>query len=209
MSIMHASSTVVAKSKVPDAGWTPTILGRIAADGSVVYSNAIDTELVPTSASSTATTAVWLIKTSSGCYIRTGGYAVGGSGGTNTRWFNGAGDSQGDPGVHTSTGTDIFILGTIPDTVNIYNKVDTDVNPTTDFSNVSGVYTSNDKSTFFNPSQDVKYGRQAYCAASQTIFGSDTEEGTFEIQFTFRKSGETDYTVTFKSHSKAIAIVDA
>ena len=205
MSIMHASSVVIAQ-RPPISTFQPTISGRIEANGDVVYSTWSDFALSPASASSQADAAIWLIKTATDCFIRVGTSGSGDFGTEN--WYNTGGTGQGDPGLWSGTGTDVFQLNEVPDTVNIWNKADNTTLGSPTFNLLGSSYTSDDKTTFFNPTQDTKYGRRIRSSAFQSGFGTDTEEGNFDIQFTFRKSGKDDYTITFQGHSRAQADVD-
>lgn len=192
--------------------FNPTILGRTSATSPssnyVVYMASSDFELAPGTAVATGTSAVWLIKTSTDCFIRVGGNT---SPAGTEQWYNTGGTQQGDPGLQTGTGTNVFQLNQVPDTVNIYNKLDNNTLGTCSFTNTSGgtSYTSDDKSTFFNPTQDAKYGRMVVAAASCTGgFCNDVDDGYTQVQFTFRKSGLDDYTVTFTARGRGNATVE-
>lgn len=206
MSIMHCASTINAQAQPGGGGFSPVIYGRVHADGYVCLSDWLDFALSPASANATADCGIWLIATADNCYIRVG---VDGSGDFGIeQWYNTGGTGQGDPGLISGTGTTVFELGTVPDSVNIYNANDNSILGAPTFTTVSGSYTSDDKSTFFSPTTSTKYGRRCNAVASQSGFGTDDETGEVTIQFTFRKSGESDYTVTFRGRSNAQADVD-
>lgn len=204
MTIIHQASVINAAWKSPGSAFNPTNSGRIDANGYVVYANDIDFEISPGSASASDTAAMWVIQTATDCFIRVG-RATAGDG---DNWYNTGGTGQGDPGAWTGTGTTIFQLNEQCDTVNIYNSNDNSINGTPTFSVVGTSYTSDDKTTFFAPTQDTKYGRRVICSAFQSGFGSDQETGECTMQFTFRKSGYDDYTITFRSRANATASVD-
>jgi len=185
---------------------TYTIAGRQAASGDVVYAN-FASDTIDSIITANSYAAIWLIKTSDNCYIR-----VGTDGSSNTvtseNWYNTGGTAQGDPGARTGTGTTVFTLGQVPDTVNIYNVNENTTLGTPTWANTPGgtSYTSDDKSTFFNPTQDAKYGRTIQCNASAGPgFDFDVHEGNFDVQFTFRKADISDYTITFQGHGRASA----
>ena len=207
MSIIHAVSTVGAKGGGGIGTWNPTIIGRISTNGVVVYSYGNDDSLEPNFAVGEADAGIWLIRTSDNCYIRCGGNAAGGLQ-NYTRWYNTSGANQGDPGTRSGTGTNIFTLGLAPDSVNIYNVSDSTVTGTPIYATQGSSYTSDNKSTFFEPTIDTKYGRYVDCLASRNTTGVTFEEGATTVQFTFRKSGETDYTVTFKARAESRAFVE-
>jgi len=187
---------------------TYTISGRQAASGDVVYSANSDF-VIDDISEPTANAAMWLIKTSTDCFIRVGTDVGGDIGTTTETWYNTGGTSQGDPGTRTGTGTTVFQLGQLPDTVNIYNVNENTTAGSPSWANTPGgtSYTSDDKSTFFAPTTDAKYGRNIFCDALVTGgFDIDIVEGNFDIQFTFRKAGISDYTITFQGHARAQAV---
>jgi len=194
-------------SAVQEFSETYTISGRQAASGDVVYSSnsdfVFDDISEPTSAA-----AIWLIKTSTDCFIRVGTDVGGDIGVASENWYNTGGTGQGDPGAISGTGTTVFQLGQLPDTVNIYNVNENTTAGTPAFTNTTGgtSYTSDDKSTFFAPVTDSKYGRRVSCTPFVTGgFDVDIDEGNFDIQFTFRKADISDYTITFQGHARAQA----
>lgn len=206
--IIGAASSAMMSQSISGAGggFSPIIYGRVHADGYVCLSDWLEFALSPASASATADVGIWLIATADNCYVRCG---VQGSGDFGIeQWYNTSGTGQGDPGTIGSTGATVFELGAVPDTVNIYNANDNTIAGAPSFTNVSGTYTSDDKSTFFSPTTSTKYGRRCNTSAFQSGFGTDTETGEVTIQFTFRKSGETDYTVTFRGRATSEASVD-
>lgn len=190
---------------VASSNFSPTIYGRIYANGIVAYALDIDFQFDPGPASAANHSAVWVIQTATSCFIRVGRW-VNSAG---TTWYNTTGASQGDPGAYTGVGTTVFDLGEQCDSVNIYNSGDTQTLGTSTFSNPFGTsYTSDDKTTFFAPTQDSKYGRRVASSAFQSGFGSDIEDGKTRLQVTFRKSGYPDYTIEFEVRARAQADVD-
>lgn len=212
---MMGSSGASASAQVQVAGvaaFAPTVSGRTGETSPgtnyVVYAQAVDFEIAPGTASTITDSAIHLIKTSTDCFIRVGCNA---SPLTTEQWYNTGGTPQGDPGVSTGTGTNVFQLNEVPDSVNIYNVAETNTLGTSTFSNVNGgtSYTSDDKSTFFSPTTDAKYGRNIASDASCTGgFCSDIDDGYIQLQFTFRKTGADDYTVTFSGRARGNASVE-
>lgn len=202
MSIMTLSSTIQQPPPKPPS-FEPTIFGRIDANGYVVYASDTDFALSPGTASALDSAGLWVIQTATDCFIRVG-RATNGDG---DQWYDTGGTGQGDPGIYTGTGATVFQLNEQCDTVNIYNKQDTSTTGTPDFY-AMGSYTSDDKGTFFAPTQDTKYGRRVEAVAFQSGLGVDTEDGQTTIQVTFRKAGLDDYTITFRGRARAQASVD-
>lgn len=204
MSIGHFASVISATQRRDDQ-FAPTIDGRVDADGIVEYSFESDFEISPLDAYADDRAVIWLIKTSTDCFVRVGRWQ---GGDPFDEWYNGVGTAQGDPGLYTGTGTTVFTLNEVPDTVNIYNKQDTTTTGSPVFTAYGTSYTSDDKTTFFNPTQDAKYGRYVDCSSAITGLGTDTHEGETTLQFTFRSSGKDDYTVTFRVRCKTTATVE-
>lgn len=183
--------------------FVPVIYGRIASNGDTVYSFGSDDAIAPSTATGEGYTGVWLYMTSDNCYVRVGCHAVGGLS-TTEQWYNTGGTSQGDPGPETGTGTNVFELGTQPSEVRITNT-DTDVAGAPVYSVLGSSYTSG---SFFTPSVDTKYGRRVWALATRSTLGITQEQGYIDLQFTFRKPGETDYTVTFRGRAQGRAFVE-
>lgn len=206
MSIMHSAAATMPRQT--PTGFSPTISGRIDANGIVVYGNDVDFAIFPADASAGDRAAIWVIQTSTNCFIRVGRW-ISGNGDT---WYNTVGVSQGDPGLYTGTGTTVFELGEQCDSVNIYNSNDNTTDAPSAQGSVTyiaiGSYTSDDKTTFFAPTQDTKYGRQVYAQETETGIGFNTAVGEVTVQFTFRKSGYDDYTITFRGRARANADVE-
>ena len=199
MTIIHAQSVIASGGS---SEFAPTILGRIAATGVVSDMTAYDLEIEPSQASADADTGLWVLRTGGDVYIRVGGNA---SPPDEENWYNEAGVDQGNPGTQTSGGTVIFQLNEDVDSVNIYAAaLDTIIFNSPAFFKI-GTYTDDDKSTFFLPTNDVKYGRQCTCESQ----GSDNNIGDHTIQVTFRKTGKDDLTVSFRSRTSAEAETEA
>lgn len=195
MSAIHAGS-VMSAARSAGGAFAPTIYGRVHANGLVLNSYDYAFDFDPAFIAADTDAALWLIMTSTNCYIRCGGGAAA------DLWYNTAGVSQGNPGAYTGTGADIFELGEQPDSVNIYNANNNTISNAPVFSAV-GTYTSDDKSTFFAPTQDVKYGRRVIAALSLDFPDVVVETGEITQQFTFRKAGYDDYTITFRARGEA------
>lgn len=210
MTIIHQAGVLTASRGQSTGGaWSPNNLGRISTNGDLCYSNHSDDQVAPNDATSTSDAAIWVYRTAGNIYIRCG---VSGTGNTLTeeKWYDTGGTSQGDPGPETGTGTSVFDIGTDAGvSVNIYNATDTTTTGTPTFQGIGTSYTSDDKTTFFTPAEDTKYGREILTSATETSnSGIEIEEGNFDIQITFRKTGETDYTITYKCHARARAFVE-
>jgi len=184
------------------AEFAPTIDGQVEADGHAVYSSHSDF-VIDDIATANGDICIWLIQTVDNCYIRVG---ADGAAGASDNWYDDLGAAQGDPGSRTTTGATIFTLGEVPDSVNIYNLADTTFVGAPAYAAYGTAYTSDDKSTFFSPTQDAKYGRMidSYASAGPG-FDSDVEDGHIEVQYTFRKAGASDYTITFSGRARALA----
>lgn len=189
--------------------WNPTNLARIASNGDTVYARGRDDQISPGPALSTADAGIWILRTGGEIYVRVGCDATG-----NTvnieQWYNTGGTGQGAPGTISSAGTTIFTIGGDTGvTVNLYIANAVTVSGTPSFSDVpGGSWTNDDKSTFFTPTADTKYGRRVVTSASQSGIGISNEEGYTDLQITFRKSGETDYTITYRARADSEAFVE-
>lgn len=202
MTMPHFISTV-SNAPPPVSVFSPTLSGRLDANGYVVYANDQDFQLAPTDAFADDRAAIWVIQTATDCFIRVGRWISG----NGDQWYNTGGTGQGDPGTYTGTGTTVFQLNEQCDSVNIYNSLDNSITGTPTFTAI-GSYTSDDKVTFFAPTQDTKYGRYVWADAEELGIGTDTQIGEVTLQFTFRKSGYGDYTVTFRGRARAVATAD-
>ena len=199
MTIIHASSVLSAV----DAGWGDVNLGRVNT-GNLCYGNSQDFSTPTPGPDQDAWAGVWLIETGGVMYVRCGVTAQ-----DIEKWYNTVGADQGDPGTYSGTGTSILSLGVVPDSVNIYTQ-DTEVHQgsgggSTGMTFVDyGVFTDDDKSTFFDPADATKYGKYAYAhnESSQLV---NATEGYTVVQFTFRKAGLDDLTYTFRAYARAEA----
>jgi hypothetical protein len=210
MTIIHQSGVIASSTGVSTGGaWNPTNLARISTNGDAVYANCHDDEVAPGDATATANAGIWVYRTSGNIYIRCGCSTVGNTI-NDEDWFNTAGVSQGDPGPETGTGTNIFNIGTDAGvSVNIYIAAENTTTGSPLFFNDGALFTSDDKSTFFTPAENTKYGRWIQSVAQFTgSSGANLEEGNFDLQVTFRKAGETDYTITHKGHARGRAFVE-
>ena len=175
--------------------FAPSYLGQVAGDGDVIIAEAEDSQLGAASAS--ADSQIWVETDASQTYVRVDGQA---SPETTLEWYDDNGSSQGDPG----TDRNVLTLGQRVDSVNIFTKNNTTISGSPNLAAI-GTYTNDDKSTFFNPTNGVNYGLDMQTSASAGGPGSESEEGSFIIQITFRKAGFSDLTVEFKGRSKSYA----
>lgn len=182
-------------------GWNYSIFARQAAAGDALYVNA--SEFIFDGIASVDSRAyVWVVKTATTCQIRLSEYHTDSA---TPNWYDTTGTPQGDPGNYSGTYAVAFDLNAIPDTINIYTSNSTTLFGTPSFPAI-GSWTDDNKSTFFNPTQDVLYGRYVDCnAVAGPGFDVDTEQGHTTLQFTFRKAGYTDYTISFKVQARAYA----
>ena len=193
MTIMHFSSTISGG----DQYFAPTVYGRISSAGILVLGQGEDYELDPGTSSCHGRAGIWLWRTGGDIYIRCGCW---GDGNVIAQeiWYNGGGIDQGDPGRENTAGTDIMQLNSDVDSVNIYAAANDFVaagSPTDPTFSAYGTFTDDDKSTFFLPTVDTKYGR---LITSDGSGGSGVREGTITVQYTFRKANYADLTITFR-----------
>jgi len=184
------------------AGFSPTVSGRISSAGPVVTGDGEDFEFGGT-AHADGRHGIWVLRTGGDVYIRVG---CRGDGNVTAieDWYNVGGTPQGDPGEITSAGTTVFQLNEDVDSINIYAAaLDNSITGSPSFS-AMGSFTDNDKSTFFLPTADVKYGRSCNCDSN----GNQLRIGEATVQVTFRKAGLDDLTVTFQGESHCEAESD-
>jgi hypothetical protein len=179
------------------------ILGRpyVTTGDEVLESTGVDVELGTSTAE--AHSEVYLWATATDVEIRIEGSA-GGSNTEECEWFDENGVSQGT--TSPLSATTIFKYGSRTGvTVNIYTS--NSGLPSDGCSRVKrGTFTDDDKSTFFNPTNSTKYGYQLDCEARDPPNGSPQSGGTImQIQFTFKKAGASDYTITFSVQVAASA----
>lgn len=196
MSIIHASSTI-ANAAQASAGFQPTIFGRITANGYVVEGRDLVFTLGSSGPSASCDVAIWVIQTSTNCYIRVG---INDNPNLVNTWYNTSGVSQGDPGDTNTTGATVFELGEQCDTVTI-DHTDTSDNGSPTFTNPpsGGSYTDNSS---FSPTTDVKYGREIQVLDVSSL-GFTPEEGSLTFDVTFSKTGYDDYNITFSAKARA------
>lgn len=183
------------------SGFNPTNNGRVEANGDVIYALGDDLQS-GSNASATGHAGIWLTKTSDNCYLRVGGDATGNITATAT-WYNTSGGGN-TAASRVGSGTTVFTLGEVPDSVIITNVSDNTQSGSPTFTNINGG-TSYTSGSSFSPTTDAKYGREVQNVAATFGPGSNTSEGNFDIRFTFEKSGYDDYVITYQGHGKAIA----
>ena len=192
MTIIHAQSAVASGGS---SEFAPTILGRIAATGLLVLGNGED-YVFGGGSSCDAKAAIWLLRTGGDVYIRCGCHGTGNVV-AEEAWYNEAGADQGDPGRETGAGTNIFQLNSDVDSVNIYAAaLDNNIqdSPAGLQFSAYGTFTDDDKSTFFLPTADVKYGREVDCESAGP---QGTRRARITVQVTFRKAEFEDLTISF------------
>lgn len=192
-------SLIVAAVGGTTTGYGSTYLGQLSTEGDGYVVKAWGDDLTEGSSSSTARTELCIKTTASETYVICNANGTGNGGGVDEAWYIPTDSDQGAPG----TDEVIFTLGERIDSCNIYTAaVDEDA------ANVRtplGTFTDDDKSTFFNPSDATLYGTRIVCTAMDSGGGPDTQFGGMTMQFTFRKTGFTDLTLTFKGYNTADA----
>jgi hypothetical protein len=196
---MHASSTVANAAKSSVAGFSPTIFGRISTNGHVAIGDDYHFNLGSAGPTASCDVAIWVIQTSTNCYIRVG---INDDPNIVNTWYNTSGSAQGDPGNTSTTGATVYELGEQCDTVTI-DHTDTTIASTPTFTNPpsGGSYTDN---SAFSPTQDIKYGREIQVTDVSALNPIATE-GTVTFAVTFSKTGYDDATVTFTIRAKALS----
>jgi len=199
MTIIHASSVLT----VSAAGWGDVQLGRIATSGRVCFGSGYLFNLDTPGGSASGDAGLWCVELAPDEFsVRCGVY---GFEAVVEQWYNEAGAGQGDPGTISSNGTAILTLEQMPDSVNIYTSDETSTTGAPVFSTVGSAYTDDDKSTFFVPVSEAKYGRKIQCTDASAPEGNPATEGYVTVQFTFRKAGLSDLTYSFKGHGRALS----
>lgn len=198
MTIAHFSSVTTAGGL---QAFAPTVSGRLGLGTflSRVVEGSGEDYVFGGSSSANGSCSVWVLRTGGDVYIRVG---CNGSGSVvfEEAWYNQAGADQGDPGTEASAGTTVFQLNEDVDSVNIYaSAFDVNDQGSPSFSAV-GTFTDDQKTTFFLPTADVKYGRLLDCDGGG---GSGNNTGRMSIEVTFRKAGYEDYTVKFTGYALA------
>ena len=182
--------------------FTPTYLARQSATSTPTV-EAVGESYRPSPTSGLAETWLWIETTASETYVRLDANASGNLISTE-EWWNPSDVSQGAPGVDE----DALTLGARVDSVNIYTANYTQVVSGADMIMVKqGTFTDDDKITFFNPTNGVNYGWKLEASASDPG-GDRTLIGYANIQFTFRKAGFADLTVTYCMATSADAEYD-
>lgn len=180
------------------------ILGRpyITTGDEVLESTGVDVELGTSTAEAHSEVYIWA--TATDVEIRITGSA-GGSTTEECEWFDENGVSQGT--TSPLSATTIFKYGSRTGvTVNIYTS--NSGLPSDGCSRAKrGTFTDDDKTTFFNPTNSTKYGYELDCEARDPPFDPPPQSGgtIMQIQFTFKKSGASDYTITFSVQVAASA----
>lgn len=200
MSIAHSTSIIASATILGDVSFASTTYGQVSADGFVMLAHGYEFNLGSPGITVDTDAGIWVIDTATSCYIRCANNANGDT--QNENWYNTGGTPQGDPGAYPGTGTNIFDLGENPDSINIYTVSENTTDGTPIFNDV-GTWTDDDKSTFFAPTQDVKYGKDVNCVDTSGPPPATGERGNFVMQVTFRKAGKTDLTITFSAEGRA------
>lgn len=180
--------------------FSPTIDGRIAADGVVVNASSFRTTIAPSNASAAADAYIYVEVVSGNAYVYVliDGISVLGS------WFED--DGTGNTAT-ASTEYTVFTLGAEPDEI----KVEVSGESTSSSSGGSasivdtGSYTDG---VFFTPVLTTgNYGARADTAATDTSDDgvSETASASFNVTFTFRKAGYEDYSITFSATASSTA----
>ena len=184
--------------------FSPTILGdSLGLDTDWVVEAEADDESFP-NASASADTDIWIVAEGGEIYIRVAANANGLQ--TDTAWYDPDAVDQGAPDTNRIPGTDVFSLGEYTGvTVNIY----TVRAPTPDGLTHTkiGTFTDDDKLTFFALTDDVDYG-WSYDAEANDPPGAGEVDNVIDYaihQFTFRKAGYNDYTISMSQQVAASA----
>lgn len=175
--------------------FAPTVSGRLGLGTTAtrVVEGSADDYVLGGGSSADGSCAIWVLRTGGDVYIRVGCRGAG-NGTPVEQWYNQAGAGQGDPGEESTAGTTIFQLNEDVDTVNIYaSAFDSTTTGSPNFAAI-GTFTDDQKTTFFLPTADVKYGRSLDCDGGG---GTGLNEALISIEVTFRKAGLDDYTVKF------------
>jgi len=191
----------ILKTAAGSSTFAPTVSGRLGLGtvASRVVEGGADDYYPGPGSSADGSNSIWVLRTGGDVYIRVGCRGAG-NGTPVEAWYNQAGADQGDPGEESTAGTTVFQLNEDVDSVNIYaSAFDVTTTGSPSFSAV-GTFTDDQKSTFFLPTADVKYGRLLDCDGGG---GTGTNEGLMSIEVTFRKAGLDDYTVKFTGWSYA------
>lgn len=188
-------------------GFNPTVDGREAAVNHVLEVYGED-YVFGGNSTADASGRIYIWATASDIVIKVGGNASGNVS-TDVLWWDNDSPSNSATAADyspASGGTTIFSLGERTGvTVNIYTS-----NETTGFGSPTfpemGTWTDDDKSTFFNPTNSTAYGGGVDCDASASMgAGPDSHQGFRTLQFTFRKTGYSDYTISFQAYVEALA----
>ncbi len=171
--------------------FAPTQFGRFAGDGNVVLCIADDFGIGSSDASSDFL--VWIETSATDCFIYIEGDANGNVAAV-IDWFDSGGGNQGAPGADRL----VYQLNERPDSVNIFTSAldDTDTGINQQALPGGGAFTDDDKTTFFNPVDTTEYGWKLDGFADDP--GVSIANGDMTVQFTFRKAGYADLTVSFK-----------
>jgi len=190
--------------------FSPDNGGQVAANGDLVSAfKLVGNPTANTSAN--AGTRIWVEVTSGEATI----YCSCDSGGSDGTaglevWNDDTGTGQGDPGTYSSGGTAVFTLGAEPDSIRITKSNETTFNDTgigeTSSASVSQIGSFTDNS-FFTPSLSTDYGYRADTSASDTNDNSvNVDAGAqVDVTFTFRKTGNTDYSITYTQDADSTA----
>lgn len=185
-------------------GFSPTILGRewLGTGDEVIKATGVDVEFGTSTADGITELHIW--NTGSDIEIRIEGSASGSSQET-VEWWDDQEVNQGTPGVPEP----VFQLGEVTGvTVNIYTVDDGVPGANGGLSRQKlGTFTDDDKTTFFSPTASTKYGYELTCECRDPPLNPppQSDGDTAILQFTFRKAGYADYTISFGNQSVASA----
>lgn len=192
------------------SSFSPTILGKTFTTTPDYVTQSIQEDEDPVSSQCYSRAQIWVIDTGSDIEIRVAS-AGNGNQTDDDLWYNTSDVSQGAPDTDRVPGTKVFGLGERTGvTVNIYTVSADGVIPTLQDGwtrTKLGTFTDDNKSTFTTLSTSTDYG-YLYRIDADDPAGTGEVSGDFGehvVQFTFRKTGYTDYTVTFEQYVDATA----
>ncbi len=187
--------------------FTPTILGDsgVLVGEVVVESLAESSDPDPQPSGADADTWIWVVFEGGDIEIRVAA-DFNGNLVEDSAWYNPSHVDQGAPDTNLVPGTTVFQLGeTTGVTVNIFSfRANT---PDGLSETKVGTFTDDDKSTFFAPSASVDYGWNYEARAVDPPGAGENNSVTDWAvrQFTFRKAGFEDYTISFGQEVDATA----
>lgn len=200
-SIILTDNAIATYTAAP-VDFSPTISGREAASGFLVTCSGLHNTNSSTNASASADTDIWVEVTTGQATIYCGAR------GTVTElaaYIDETGTSQGDPGEYP-TGTAIFTLNEEPDEIRITKSGDSTSSSSGGSASITKIGSFTDNS-FFSPSLNTDYGYGADTTADDTADDASAETGdaSVTVTVTFRKSGYTDYSISFSQDASSSA----